>query len=149
MVHISDNENERSETREVSTAICVADKALVAAETSRDVELAMSYMAPDVILQPPDRSAVVGREAVREFYAEWFAVPYLGIQVQEQVVTVAASGDLAYLVGKSLLVLNGPQGEQRVPGKYLGVWRKIDSKWKLAAIAWSGDGEKRHDGSSG
>jgi ketosteroid isomerase-like protein len=82
---------------------------------------------------------VVGREAVREFYADWFAIPYTAIHVQAQTVTVASSDDLAYLVGESALVLSGPQGERQVPGKYLGVWRKIDGEWRLAALSWTGN----------
>ena len=100
----------------------------------------MTYMAPDVILQPPDRPMVHGREAVREFYAEWFALPYKEIQVHAQSVTVASSGDLAYLVGESSLVLSGPQGDRPAPGKYLGVWRVIDGEWLLAALSWTGSG---------
>lgn len=125
---------------EIARVICAADSALIAAETARDLESAMNYMAPDVILQPPDMPMVVGREAVREFYAEWFALPYKSIQVRSQTVTVASSGDLAYLVGESSFNLGGPSSEERqVPGKYLGVWKKIGGKWRLAAISWSGD----------
>jgi hypothetical protein len=61
------------------------------------------------------------------------------ILVHAQTVTVASSEDLAYLVGESALVLSGPQGERQVPGKYLGVWRKIDGEWQLAALSWTGN----------
>jgi ketosteroid isomerase-like protein len=128
-----------SEVTKVAQEICAADKALIAAETSRDLELAMAYLAPDVILQPPDRRMVVGREAARDFYAEWFAIPYSAIQVHAQAVTVASSDDLAYLVGESAIVLSGPQGERQVPGKYLGVWRRIAGEWRLAALSWIGN----------
>ena len=132
------HEDEGSEFAEVDK-ICAADKALIAAETSRDIESAMAYMAPDVILQPPDNPMVVGYEAVREFYTEWFALPYTAIQVTAQTVTVASSGDIAYLVGESSLIFVGPQEESQVPGKYLGVWRKIDDVWRLAALSWTGN----------
>ena len=111
----------------------------MASETSRDLELAMAYMAPDVILQPPERPMVVGREAVHEFYGERFAMPYTAIQVHAQTVTEASSGDLAYLVGESSLVLSRPHGERQVPAKYLGVWRKIDGERRLAAMSWTGN----------
>jgi ketosteroid isomerase-like protein len=139
MKHLSGQEHKGSEGTDAARAICAADKALIAAETSRNLELAMAYMAPDVILQPPDRPMVVGREAVRQYYAEWFALPYTAIQVHAQTVTVASSEDLAYLVGESALVLSGPQGECQVPGKYLGVWRKIEGEWRLAALSWTGN----------
>lgn len=134
-----DNEHKKLEVTEVAKAICAADKSVIDAEMSRDLELAMAYMAPDVILQPPDRPMVVGHEAVREFYAEQFAVPYTSIQVHAQKVTVASSGDLAYLVGESSLVLSEPQGERLVPGKYPGVWQKIIGEWQWSAMSWSGN----------
>ena len=92
---------------------------------------------------------VVGREAVREFYTGWFAVPYTAIQVHAQTVTVASSDDLVYLVGEGSLVLSEPQEERQVPGKYLGVWKKIVREWRLAALSWTGNshilrGSERH-----
>ena len=122
---------------EDAMAICTADKALIEAESSRNLEAAMAYMAQDVILHPPDLHAVEGHAAVRKFYLDWFALPYTVIRVLAQTVSVASSGDLAYLVGESSLVLNGPDGEFQVPGKYLGVWRKIEGEWLLAAISWT------------
>jgi ketosteroid isomerase-like protein len=110
------HEHKGSEVTKVAQTICAADKALVAAETARDLELAMAYLAPDVILRPPDRPMVVGREAVREFYAEWFAMPYTAIQVQAQTVTVAASGDLAYLVGRVRLFWADRRGNVKCQG---------------------------------
>ncbi|NIM92165.1 MAG: DUF4440 domain-containing protein [Anaerolineales bacterium] len=139
MSHKVDNDNNRSDLSEITKAICAADKSLIAAEVSRDLEAAMKFMAPNVILHPPDMPMVVGREAVREFYVDWFALPYISIQVHSQRVTVANSGDLAYLVGESSFVLRGPQGELEVPGKYLDVWEKVGCEWKLAAISWNGN----------
>jgi ketosteroid isomerase-like protein len=126
-----------SSVSEEAIAIRTADKALIEAESSRNLEAAMAFMAPNVILHPPDLNAVEGHEAVRKFYVNWFKLPYTAIQVLGQTVSVAATGDLAYLVGESSLVMSGPDGDYEVPGKYLGVWRKIDNKWLLAAISWT------------
>jgi ketosteroid isomerase-like protein len=131
------HKDEESFLSEEAKAICAADKALIEAESSRNLDLAMDYMAPDVVLQPPDTPAIVGRESVREFYADWFAIPYTAIHVHAQTVSVASSADLAYLVGESSLVFSGPNGERELPGKYLGVWQKVDDKWLLAAISWN------------
>jgi ketosteroid isomerase-like protein len=131
------HKDEKSFLSEEAKAICAADKALIEAESSRNLDLAMDYLAPGVILQPPDQPAIVGRESVREFYANWFAIPYTAIHVRAQKVSVASSKDIAYLIGESSLVLSGPHGERQLPGKYLGVWRKVDNKWLLAAISWN------------
>ncbi len=118
-------------------AICKADIGLIEAEIARDIEAVMGFIASGVVLHPPGRPAVLGRKAVRQFYADWFAIPFTSIEVYEQHVSVAPSGDWAYLVGESALVLRGPQGEAPWPGKYLSIWQKINGKWLLAAISWS------------
>jgi ketosteroid isomerase-like protein len=130
-------QEEEALVRAEISAVCVSDKALVEAESSRDLELAMSYMAPDVVLQPPGQAAVIGLEAVREFYAYWFSIPYKAIHVQAQSVSMSSSADLAYLVGESSIEMSGLQDGLHVPGKYLSIWRKIDGEWRLSAISWS------------
>jgi ketosteroid isomerase-like protein len=97
----------------------------------------MTFMAPDIVVQPPGQPAAVGLEPVRQFYASWFSIPYQAIHVQTQCVSVSSSADLAYLVGESSIEMAGSQAGLHVPGKYLGVWRKIDGEWKLSAISWS------------
>ncbi len=136
---MANKENRQLDADHIAEAVCAADRALVAAEASRDLEAALDCMAPDIVLQPPDMPMVVGRAAVRRFYTAWFALPYTSIQVHSQTVTVASSGDFACLVGESSFVLGAPPEERRVPGKYLGVWKKVDDAWKLAAISWSGN----------
>jgi ketosteroid isomerase-like protein len=133
------NKNNRLDLSEITKTVCAVDRALIAAEASRDIDTAMNYLAAEVILQPPDMPMVVGREAVRKFYTAWFSVPYISIEVHSQKVNVASSGDLAYLVGESSFIFDGPQGELQVPGKYLGVWKKVEGEWKLSAISWSGN----------
>lgn len=112
----------------ICAAICSADRALLEAESSRDLELATGYMAPDIVLQPPGQAPVNGLEAVREFYASWFSIPYRAIHVRAQSVSLYSLADLAYLVGESPIETSGPQEGLHVPGKYLGIWRKIDGE---------------------
>jgi ketosteroid isomerase-like protein len=131
-----DRENEALVKREIE-AICAADRVLLEAESERDLELAMSFMAPDIVLQPPSQPAAIGLEAVREFYSQWFSLPYRAIHAQAQSVSMSSSADLAYLVGESSIEMSGAQDGLHVPGKYLGVWRKIDGNWRLVAISWS------------
>ena len=116
----SHQEKEALVKKEIN-AICASDKALLEAESSRDLELAMSYMAPDVVLQPQGQAAAIGLEAVGEFYAYWFSIPYRAIHVQAQSVSMSSSADLAYLVGESSIEMSGPQDGLHVPGQYLGI----------------------------
>ena len=115
-----------------------ADQALLQAEEQRDLESTMSLVAPHAVFQPPGLPAIVGHEAIRRFYEhQWFALPYVEMFGKADKIVVAASGDLAYLDGRSHLMLE-ISGEQVLSeGKYLGVWQRIEGHWRLVAISWT------------
>ena len=115
-----------------------ADQALLQAEEQRDLESAMALVAPHAVFHPPGLPAIVGNEAIRRFYEQrWFTIPYVEISGQADTIVVAASGDLAYLDGRSHLMLE-ISGEQVLSeGKYLGVWQRIEGHWRLVAISWT------------
>jgi ketosteroid isomerase-like protein len=115
-----------------------ADQALLKAEEQRDLEGAMVLIAPHAVFQPPGLPAIEGDEAIRRFYEQhWFTLPYVEISGQADTIVVAASGDLAYLDGRSHLMLE-ISGEQVLSeGKYLGVWQRIEGHWRLVAMSWT------------
>ena len=119
--------------------IRTADRTLLEAETRRDLEGAMVLFAEDAVLQPPDAPPVIGREAVREFYADWFGVPYVGIYSDSDRVIVSASYDLAYLIGTSHMEMDTSAGGERFDGKYISLWRKVDGRWLCVGVSWSGN----------
>ena len=53
-----------------------ANQAWVEAERVRDLDGIMPYIAENAVFQPPEAKAVRGREAVREFYNEFFKLPF-------------------------------------------------------------------------
>jgi ketosteroid isomerase-like protein len=115
-----------------------ADQALLQAEEQRDLESAMALVAPQAVFQPPGLPAIVGEEAIRRFYEEsWFKLPYVEISGHAETTVVAASGDLAYLDGRSHLMLEISGENVLSEGKYLGVWQRIEGQWKLVAISWT------------
>jgi uncharacterized protein (TIGR02246 family) len=119
--------------------IRAADVAWFEAEARRDLEKIVPYVAEDAVFQPPDAPACAGIMAIRAFYKDLFALPYVDIGGRTETVVVASSGDVAYDIGRNFVVLTGPQGEKRHEGKYLAVWRKVKDRWKLTAISWSLD----------
>lgn len=127
-----------AETNE--SAIRQADLGLLQAEGRRDLDGVMEYIAPRAVFQPPGNPPIVGRDAIRRFYdTEWFKLPFVEIAGTPETIVVGSSGDMAYLDGRSQLVLE-VSGERTVAvGKYLGVWQKIAGHWRLAAISWSGN----------
>lgn len=122
----------------VEAQIRQADLALLRAESQRDLDGVMKFIAPDAVFQPPGYPPIVGLVAIRQFYdTQWFKLPFVEISGTPESIVVASSGDLAYFDGRSRLVLE-ISGEKTVAtGKYLGVWRNIEGRWKLAAISWS------------
>jgi ketosteroid isomerase-like protein len=115
-----------------------ADQALLRAEEQRDLESAMALVAPHAVFQPPGLPAIVGDEAIRRFYEEqWFTLPYVEIFGQAETIVVAASGDLAYLDGRSHLTLEISGEKVLSEGKYLGVWQRIHGQWRLVAMSWT------------
>jgi ketosteroid isomerase-like protein len=116
-----------------------ADRALLQAESERDLEGAMELIAPEAVFQPPNASPVAGTTSIREFYCEWFETPYRAIVCESDTVIVSSSFDLAYVVGNSRIELATPNGVIRVPGKYFTIWRKIDGQWLCVGVSWSGN----------
>jgi ketosteroid isomerase-like protein len=128
------------DTATMEAQIRQADLALLRAETQRDLDGVMELIAPGAVFQPPGYPPIVGREAIRQFYdTEWFKLPFIEISGRPESIVVGSSGNMAYLDGRSEMVLE-VSGERTVAvGKYLGVWRRISGQWKLAAISWSGN----------
>ncbi len=124
----------------METQIRQADLALLRAEEQRDLDGAMDLIAPDAVFHPPGYPPIVGHEAIRRFYdTQWFKLPFIELSGTPDAIVVGASGDLAYFDGRSRMVIEASGERTVVAGKYLGVWRKISGRWKLAAISWSGN----------
>jgi len=118
--------------------IRLADRALLQAEDRRDLDGAMAFIASHAVFQPPGRPPIAGEEAIRRFYEQqWFKLPYSEISGNPVTIVVAASGDLAYLDGRSHMVMEVSGEQVIIEGKYLGVWQRIKGQWRLVAISWT------------
>lgn len=125
------------------TKIREADRALLQAESERNLEGAMELIATDAVLQPPDGPPVAGTSSIRAFYHEWFKTPYRAIVCESDTIIVSSSCDMAYVVGNSLIKLDTPDGLINVPGKYFSIWRMIDGQWLCVGVSWSGNQMKQ------
>jgi ketosteroid isomerase-like protein len=114
-----------------------ADRALLEAETDRDLEAAMMFFGEGAILHPPEAPPVIGLEAIRAFYEEWFGIPYTGIYSDSATVVVSSGGDLAYLIGNSHIEIDASAGGGRNEGKYVSLWRKPGGRWLCTFVSWS------------
>jgi ketosteroid isomerase-like protein len=105
-----------------------------------DVDEEMSYIADDAVLVPPNMPAITGVRAIREALNAMVQteVESLGDRSRgPDTIVVAASGDVAYDVGRYVVVNRGPEGPVKQKGRYITVYKKVDGQWKFAGQAWN------------
>ena len=109
-----------------------------AAEQRKDVDAVLSFYADDAVYLTPNRPPVHGHQAIRQIVAA--AYPTLaGISGEPMAVTVAASGDLAYVVGRERTRWQRSGSVIETYGSYLVVWKKVRGEWKAAAVSITND----------
>ncbi len=123
---------------DIEAEVQARSKAVAAAEEAGDYQTALTFFAPDVVVQMADASQFQGLDPLLEVYetALAAAVEFEGTTTD---IVAAASGDLAYEYGINRFVFETPEGTLEVLGKYLGVWKKIEGEWFIVAIAVSND----------
>jgi ketosteroid isomerase-like protein len=117
------------------------DREWAAAAASGDLEAIVSYWADDAVVLPPDRPAVVGKQAIREFVAESLALPGFSITWSAAQAVVAASGDMGYTIGSNRVTVPGADGSPvAITGKAVTVWRREPSgAWRCVLDIWNAD----------
>ena len=115
------------------------DRAMLLAETQRNLEKVMDLIGEGAIFHPPGNPPIAGRDAIRNFYKDWFKVPYTEIVSENSEIWVSESKDLACLIGNSYMGFNNPDGEIRSVGKYTSIWKKVNNKWLCFYVSWSGN----------
>jgi ketosteroid isomerase-like protein len=123
---------------EIEAEVRARSEAVVAAEMSGDYEAAVSFFAPDAIVQMANAPQIQGHETLLQLYREVLGAT-LEFEGTATRVVPAASGDMAYEYGINRFVFDTPDGPMEDMGKYLVVWEKTDGEWYVAAIAVSSD----------
>ena len=110
------------------------------AEKRRDLDAAISFLAPDAVVQGGDAPAVKGLEGARALWTQIFSIPYTDmLDTEPRTVVVSQSGDMAYDVGNFKIILPGPNGATGVRAKSLVVWQKREGQWKAVVNTFSMD----------
>jgi ketosteroid isomerase-like protein len=129
-----------AETREAErTALFRVDEAWAQAAAAKDLEKTLSFWSEDASVLPPGQAAVVGKEAIRRYVSEGFALPGFAIRWKTSEFVVSASGDMAYGVGTNEMTVNDAQGRPMTQrGRGITVWRR-DGKggWKCVVDIWN------------
>jgi ketosteroid isomerase-like protein len=123
-------------------AIRKSDAAWAAAAKTANVDAWMAFYAADAVVMAPNVQIASDHELVRQTVTDLLALPHLWIAWRSIKVEVAASGDLAYLIGAYELHYDEARGARVSDrGKLLEIWRKqADGGWKCVVDTWNSDG---------
>lgn len=103
-----------------------------------DLDQVVQAYAPDAVYLPPHHEAVHGRNSIQAY----LETP-LGRGVRDlafEVTYIKQSGNVAWDVGTYRMTLPQPDGTKKEDhGKYLTVWKRVGTKWLIAADSWSSD----------
>ncbi|HET9428378.1 MAG TPA: SgcJ/EcaC family oxidoreductase [Allosphingosinicella sp.] len=103
-----------------------------AAAQSRDVDRMLGYWAEDALIISPGEPERRGKAAIREYLLTSFAVPGFRISWEPLEATIAASGDLGYLIERTQVTVTGPEGRPLTQQfRAVTLWRKeADGAWR-------------------
>jgi ketosteroid isomerase-like protein len=124
------------------TAIRKADADWAAAARTASVDGWMAFYSTDAIVLAPNVQIASDRQLVRQTVTSLLTLPHLSIAWHPIKVEVAASGDLAYLIGAYELRYDEASGARFSDrGKLLEIWRRqSDGSWKCSVDTWNSDG---------
>lgn len=107
--------------------------------TGGDLDCALSFWLDDGIVLPPNRPAIVGKDAIRTCVSGALAPPGFSITWANDRIGVSASRDLACSTGTDQVTAPTPRGQLvRERNKSLVIWKKqTDGSWTCAVGIWT------------
>lgn len=114
-------------------------KRVEAAENRHDVDAMLEEMIDDPLFHLCGVPPVKGQDAVRQLYREFFKT-FVSTNFASQQIYVSSSSDMAWDNGVYVNEFQGPDGHINEAGKYLGIYHKVDGKWKGAAYCITPNG---------
>ena len=101
-----------------------------------DAKAVAAFYTEDAIAFPPGAAMVKGRQAIQQMWQETMDSGVKSLSFT--VIDVGASGDLAHETGTALMNVQ-PAGKEPTTAsvKYVVVWKKQGSEWKLHRDIWN------------
>ncbi len=123
-------------------AVHNSDAEWAAAAKTGSVDAWMAFYSTDAVLMAPGVQITSDHDLVRRTVTSLLALPHLSIEWHPIKVEVAASGDLAYLIGAYELRYDDARGARISDrGKLIEIWRRqSDGGWKCIVDTWNSDG---------
>jgi ketosteroid isomerase-like protein len=131
--HAADLKAEEQRIRDLDTK-------WAAAAAAKDVAASAAFYAPDGRIMPSDMPAAVGQAAIGEVWKGWFKLKDVNLTFGPTNITISEAADMAYDIGSWSIAFTGDNGPAKDHGKYVVVWKKVGSDWKVAADIFNSDG---------
>lgn len=108
---------------------------------ARDIDKSVSMCAESASVLAPNAPRATGRQAIRELFSGFFALPDLAISWQPSDVRVARGGDIGYTTGAYQMSFKDPAGKTISDhGKYATIWEKQgDGTWRVILDVFNSD----------
>jgi uncharacterized protein (TIGR02246 family) len=119
-----------------SPAPSVVVENLIAADNRGDLEAALASYTADVVWEPPNGPAVIGRSAIAQRYTEMFAT--FEVHLQVRIDSEEHEGSVAVVRGVTSGELRPRQGgaEVRVDDSFTARLVPEDGSWRINVLAW-------------
>jgi len=107
----------------------------VAAFNAGDGATVASLYSEDAALFPPGAARIDGRSAIQPF---WQGAIDSGMTIDDlHAVEVDSGGDVAGEIGVFVLSVPGENGQTKIPGQYIVVWKRTGHTWQLHRDIWN------------
>lgn len=120
-------------------AVRAADLAWEKTFAAGDIDAAVAGCLENASMMAPNAPIATGKQAIRGLLSIVLGAPSLKISWVPVRVEVARSGDFAYTSGTYEVSFDEPGKRAEDKGKYLTIWKKEGSVWKVAQDIFNSD----------
>ena len=115
------------------------DEKWVKAAADKNLEKAIGVYAADAVFMAPNEPIKSGQE-LRKAWDDMLKLPNVALSFTPTSINLSDDGTVAYDVGTYQFAFDDPKaGHIQDHGKYLVVWRRNDSDWKVVADMFNSD----------
>ncbi|MEE4273102.1 MAG: nuclear transport factor 2 family protein [Thermoanaerobaculales bacterium] len=133
---LTDISQQPADLRVLATATDVWMRAF----NEHDATTIAGLSSPDGALLPPDGKAVIGRDAIYDYWTEVLSNASARIELED--VETVVEGDLGYKAGRFVLV-DTDSGTTKDNGKYIQIWKRSHmGYWELHRDMWNSSATK-------
>jgi ketosteroid isomerase-like protein len=106
---------------------------------AKDSAAIAQLYAEDGMVMPANEPAGRGREAIAQWWGRSMQMPGFDLTFETDQLLVSAAGDMALDRGTYRFKATPPEGAIDDSGKFVVVWKKVGSDWKVAADIFNSD----------